>query len=93
MNAAEFNSVSQTEGFQSVSLRTLLKSFVSFSVSSVQILFSPIDKNDMQDNKVITQELIVVSGDGVILLLVHFGLAGLEFTKKMIYSSSLQLQQ
>ena len=28
----------------------------------------------------------MVSGDGVILLLVHFGLPGLEFTRKLVYS-------
>ena len=43
----------------------------------------------MQDNKVNNTILIVVSGDGVILLLVHFGLAGLESTKKLIYSNLL----
>ena len=45
------------------------------------------DINDMQDCKVNNTILIVVSGDGLILLLFHFGPADLEFTRKLIYSN------
>ena len=41
----------------------------------------------MQDNKVNNKILIVVSGDGVNLLLFHFGPADLEFTRKLIYNN------